>query len=41
VLDALRLGVDTTKEIIDIIENAKNYRYQQCGQGFPDLQPVE
>jgi hypothetical protein len=41
VLDALRLGVDTTKEIIDTIETAKNYRYQQCGQGFPDLPPAE
>jgi hypothetical protein len=34
VLDALRLGVETTKEIIDTIEAAKNSRYFQSGTGL-------
>jgi hypothetical protein len=41
VLDALRLGVQTTKDIIDTIETAKNNRYYQYGTAPIGLPPVE
>jgi hypothetical protein len=38
-LDAMRLGVQTTKELIDIIEAAKDYRYSQAGMVNTEFQP--
>ena len=39
-VDAMGLGVDRTKELMDTIETAKNYRYFQSGMIPPEVQPV-
>jgi len=40
VLDAMRLGVQTTKALIDTIESAKDYRFLQSGAFRTGFQPV-
>ncbi len=40
-LDAMRLGLATTRDLIDTVEIAKNYRYFQAEAFTPEMQPVE
>ena len=38
-LDSMRLGMATTKQLIDTIESAKDYRFTQGGVVYPEFQP--
>jgi hypothetical protein len=40
VLDAMSLGLPTSKELIDTVEAAKDYRFMQCEAFRTRYQPV-
>jgi hypothetical protein len=40
-VDAMSIGVDRAKELMDTIESAKNYRYFQSNMLPPEYQPVD